>query len=386
MSTDATAAQKTARLRFVRRLVLFLAPWLVILAVAAAVLLRTGEALPVRTLLSLQRAAPAGQERLYLRGLMDQGFARYKVEGIRARRPAVLALGSSRVMQVRGDLFPGASFHNAGGLIQGMDDLAAVTAHPVLLEGVTTVVLGVDGWWCNDAWSNPAGFTRMRDGPPDWKAPLAAVRAIVQRPAWLDEKSPGAGHFGLAARRYGAGFRSDGSYYYGLPFPSDGKYVDREGTPIPERVRRGISQFAPATGLSTNALARLDAALAALSKRNIRVLAFAPPLSSDTLAAIEARPDARAFWISFRAEMTARFARAGIAWVDATDLSALGLDDRSLRDGFHAMETFHLHLLPAWSAQRPEDRELRDWAAAARARLADPSTNPWFPAPVKAVP
>jgi len=77
------------------------------------------------------RLAPSHPASLELyRGLgtglwMSDEFNRYKMEALKRRRPAVVSLGSSRVMQFRQFMFAPLTFYNAGGLLQDATDLYA---------------------------------------------------------------------------------------------------------------------------------------------------------------------------------------------------------------------------------------------------------------------
>jgi hypothetical protein len=86
------------------------------------VLWRTGESWPLAKVLGTQ-----GQRRdaLFLRGLLDQSLYAYKWRAVLERRPRVLALGSSRVMKFRAEMFgeDAADFYNAGGLVTSIEDL-----------------------------------------------------------------------------------------------------------------------------------------------------------------------------------------------------------------------------------------------------------------------
>ena len=122
-------------------------------------------------------------------------------------------------------------------------------------------------------------------------------------------------------RETGGGFRFDGSHKSRLPTPrteQEWAFVDRETPPVIERVRSGTGNFPPATSLSRDRVALLDAVLAAYQTRHVLVIGSLPPFSSEVLAQLESDPRHRFFWADFRRAMPELLGERGFPLFDAS--------------------------------------------------------------------
>lgn len=381
------AAPRWSPALFAARAALFFAPVALVLGALEAALWRTGESWPAARVVEAQGLQP---DAVFLRGLLDQSFHAYKLAGLQRARPRILALGSSRVMKLRGPMFgdDAAAFYNAGGLVVNVEDLAA------FVEGLPgellprVVLLGVDMWWLNAV--KPAerhlSWAASEDGALDWRGHLFALRAILRRPAqagrlWRALEAEDEDRIGIEARISGEGFRADGSLAGGRPAPRAPQawgFVDRERPPIARQIRRGIGFFPVSDGVSPARLARLRDAVAALRDRGVLVVGFGPPVYSGAAELLEADPRHRRLWREYREHVPRVFEELGQPFVDASTPAVLGLDDRYMTDGFHAEETFHLHLLRRVLADGRAARALPAALAAVKQALASPGTNPWY--------
>ena len=187
---------------------------------------------------------------------------------------------------------------------------------------------------------------------------------------------------GIAAREKGGGFRADGSFRAIVPTPrseDEWRFVDRETPPIIERVKEAKANFAPADGVAPERAALLDAVLERYQNQRVLVVGYLPPFSSEVLAQLQSDPRHSRIWSDFRRTIPEIFRKHGFPLLDASDTAALGMDDRALSDGFHAEETFQVHVLDALL----RDARVREGLPGARAvvdrALASPRTNYWEP-------
>ena len=138
--------------RFAILMVCFWTPVFLTATLFEMFLWRMGETWPVTAVLVAQRTGGGIFQRAG-----EQSFALYKYKGFTLNRPRVLALGSSRVMQFRGEMFgegpyrSRVEFYNAGGMIQSLDDLSAFVVLVDKSDGLEVVILGIDMWWLNAA-------------------------------------------------------------------------------------------------------------------------------------------------------------------------------------------------------------------------------------------
>src|SRR5690242_17112781 len=127
--------------RFFLKSLLFFSPLLLLALLVVLILWRTGETWTVERAIDTQRA---NANALFMRGILDQAFYRYKFLPFEAQRPKVLVLGSSRVMLFRGEMFGvrGNEFINAGGMIQDLSDLHQFAERLTPATAPEVVILG----------------------------------------------------------------------------------------------------------------------------------------------------------------------------------------------------------------------------------------------------
>src|SRR5215471_679467 len=264
--------------KFVLKIVLFLLPFALVLGFPVVVLIVSGEL----TSLSRVIAAQDVEEQVVAGFAYSNATNFYKLQSTMQRKPTILALGTSRVMQFRDFFFKAPhDFYNAGGGVDRLEDFRIfvdrLSCPPKLL------IIGLDQYFFNDNWQ---GFAAR-----DYSALLASENrdrlGIVTR-NWIEVYEDYlAGKFnlgtlvrrpstciGLSAVARGAGFRSDGSYSYGVHAREDEDTRFRETF---ERIERGNQRFQYGTSVSKRALDELALLLEQCVNREIHVVAFLPP-------------------------------------------------------------------------------------------------------------
>ena len=372
-STSATRDTGRTPWALLGRVLLFALPFLMLLGGPAAVLLAAGELMPVRSVVEHQREHSV----LYGPAYTNPDRA-YKTTAVRLRAPRLVALGSSRVLQLRAEMFaPSArgSYYNAGraaGVVWELRPFLA-QAPPTL----RTIVLGIDHWWFNPAWSRAAGRTGA--GPvPDEPGPATLVhqhwievyrgirsgkinlRRVLASPA-----------VGLSGIMHDDGFRSDGSYQYGLT-------LCERPTPAAafaesfQRIAEGTERFEAGDALDEEALAELERFLDDAKARGIHVVAFTPPLAPAVLARM--RKTGRYPYLQrLSTRLDALLGARRVPFQDLTDCSTIGCRDEQFLDGFHASERVYATLLGALATRDPALAAQVDPALpAALARSSDP--------------
>jgi len=365
------------------RMALFSVPVVLIAGLVEFALWRSGDTWPIAAVAARQQHTPA----VFLRELMPQDLHGYKLARLALQRPRVLVLGSSRSSQMRAAMLGETrqTFFNGSGMVDAVSDLdglCAGGAQPAV------ALLAVDLWWFNDSLP-PVDRKAAGDGAVNWRAHVAAGRKLLMRPALLGDMlaAPSADdsdRIGIGARRTGSGFRQDGSMRLTFVTPSDPArwtYEDREIPPVIARVRAASHQFVESERhrVSGERLAHLQAFLDRCRAQGIALAAFAPPFSTEVFDTLRRDVRHRGLLSSFRVEVAGVFERSGVPFIDATDLTALGLDDRYMFDGFHPTETFHLHVLRRLLDRHPATAALVPGARRAIATLLSaPATNFWY--------
>ena len=373
--------------RFLWHLVRFLSLPAVWFLLGEAVLQWSGELWSLDRVFAYQRAHP---DSLYLRAT-DQVFYAYKYRGILTTRPAVVVTGSSRTMKFRAEMFGDRanSFYNAGGMLNSLDDVHEFCLTLPSTRTPAVLLLGLDLWWFNDQVEPTHSF--LAETPKDtsaFDAHVIAMRWLLMHPRSfaVEALSMVRGSrdrtVGVAAREKGGGFRPDGSFKSAVPTPRselDWRFVDREKPPIIERVKNAKANFPPADHVSPSRAALLDAVLERYEHQRVLVIGYLPPFSSEVLAQLQSDPRHARIWADFRRTMPEIFRKHRFPLLDASDTAALGMDDRAMSDGFHAEETFQVHVLDALLRDERVRAALPGARAVLERALASPRTNYWEP-------
>lgn len=387
---DPNANQKRARplRRFVLTLLAFWLPVALVFGLAEAALWRAGEYVPCSEVVEEQ--AKPGSDTLWLRGYADQDFPRYKWLGFQKKRPRVVALGSSRAMHLRAEMFgaDGASFYNMGGAVRSLADLEAwINAVPdELLPKV--VVLEVDVWWLDENWPGEELFTEgiSRDHL-QWQTHLTAMRGLLFSQRWsfagrMLAQGRRPDRIGLRAELLDEGFRPDGSRQTWRPPPppqETAKYLEAINRNSASAQSTGGTALQKVSNLSRDRLAQLDRLLMRLEERGVTVLGFASAFTGSFVDANERDPRSRLLWSGFRKEVPKLFRARRMPFVMAMRTRDVGLDDRYMWDSHHPNDTFHLHVLSSMLLDPNAAKALPTSRVAVEAAIASPDTNVWYP-------
>ena len=364
---------------FTCRIALFALPLLCIIAALEWMLWHTGDSLPAAQIHN-QQAQRA--DTLYGRGYFSQQFNVYKVAGIRLRRPTILVIGSSRVMQFRDLMFAPLQreFYNAGGMLQNAFDLRAFSE--MVVEGKIPppriLIVGIDPWWIKKGYGETTWLYDL-DEVYSPAAHVSVLRRILSSGSQLgdlvaDYRLPArtpSGHLGVGslARRNSSGFRTDGSMQPPqdvlLDYVKSPGYLDRETPPVIQRIIRHGKPFSlPATVDKAQVQLIVDS-LATLKNMGVEVYAFSPPFSSAAFAALQQDEELAPWWRYYTESLPRSLKRQGIEVISIQRPADLGLDDRFMLDGFHPSEVFIaqvvrrlLELAPAASPLQGVDRTL----------------------------
>jgi hypothetical protein len=375
---------------FLLRLAAFIAPVFFVVVAIEVALWRSGESVPVDSVVRHQTEAHAG---LFLRDLFPEDIAAYKIALLARRAPEIVAVGSSRVMQLRAVMFAPEeeAFCNTGGMVNNASDFR--TYAEWVLAGRSrpkAVIVEADPWWFkNDGspdgtWFYPSESDSARSPGAHIALITRLVREGIRHPrssqlAELVEASasPGQDALGLGAVN-GDGFRWDGSFRYGTfiaEYDRTHAYRDREQPPIIERVRSAIDQFTPADSVDGDDLAIFVKAVDSLRAAGIEVLVIVMPMSTEVNRALSATPALSSWWKAFRADfpraMSEHEIDATVVWSPAD----VGMTDDYMVDGFHPGEVLAAAVVRRALVQSVDGGVLHDVDIRALDRLVQASTR-----------
>lgn len=361
--------------RFARKCLWFCLPFGALLSLPVLIFLRAGEFLSVDEVIDSQSAAEA---MLYGQSYSDPAKP-YKLRSARRREPELMALGSSRIMQLRAHFFrEPREFYNAGGAVATAWDFRHFLS---LLEPAARgelMLVALDPWSFNPRRTGSADAGKREFLVEDTALNIIQRRwHTVYRDLWqrkIDLRRvivAGRGaDVGLNAVQNARGFRADGSYSYGaaISAPDFAEHWDPEFRDTLSRIATGSRRFEWSDEIAPAAVREVERFLAACSERGISVVGFLPPFAPSVWRALQASGH-YGYLARIEPALRPSFEAQRFPLFDFSDPAILDATDAEFIDGFHGSERTYARLLLRAAEGSPELERRLDRAGLAR-RLA----------------
>ena len=374
---------------FAMRLLIFCAPLVLFVGGIELLLWRVGESWPLNRVIRFQET---NTHSFFARGALDQGTFRYKYLQILRRHPEILVLGSSRMMQFRAEMFgqQAPTFYNGGGIIHSVEDLHTFLDRLPVEATPKIVLLGVDFWWLNpnekkESIDSFAAGVEV-EGTYSWQGHANALAGYVRHPDSLRElfahsfgRKFDRNAIGLQAVLHRQGFRPDGSKRFEVKVPATPEEW-RHRLPGRETVNKDILgenfPFAFTEGASPALLEQLRSTLLKFKARGVFIIGYNPPVANEWAQVVLASPRHKEFWKQYHEKVPELFRSLQFPFVDVITPQQFGLDDRYMRDWYHAHDTFDMYLLRRLCEEPQIHALFSDVPAVAQKVLSSPRTNP----------
>ena len=341
--------------RFCLRLTLFMVPVGLYLLCTVGVGLWAGEFTALRQVAMMQASVTP---LLYGRAYRDNYFA-YKLIASQVRKPTVLVLGSSRVMQLRSGFFNRAprEFYNGGGSIQKTEEITEFLSHLNETELPKILILGLDQPWFNSKTSS--GFSRRRSLEQlDEEKKLTFARAMnstrfvfkdilsskIPFSALIVHTDPFSNTYaiGMNAIVRGWGFRNDGSYQYGDRALHPGSVAERLAEGF-DHLAKDQDHLARGDTVDDTQISAVEAVLQLCRAHGIKVFAFSPPYAPAIVDKM--RAEGRHQYLPLLSQrLTELFRKYDSVYIDAFDPRSVGATDDDMWDAYHASEFIMLSI------------------------------------------
>jgi hypothetical protein len=344
-------------IRFITKGILFIVPIILVIIFPVIILYKTGEFIKIEEIISLQ----SKNENSIVFGkvyLGQGGDLPHKMQVLAVRKPDVISVGSSRVLQFRSKLFlDESSFYNAGGVGANVGDFNKMLL--IMQEEYDytpkAVILGLDQFNFNsNRDSKSLAFTEEPDKSP------AAELFIALRNVYFDlfkrkfstieifsKNTNSFTPIGLHARTTGSGIRNDGSHRYGahIENPNNPEHEDYQFQDTLKRIEAGSRLFEYGNNISQDALVQVQNLLTYAHANDIYVIAFLPPYPHPILEEMLSRGESYLYIQKIYPSLKPLFDEFEYALFDFTDLSSVGAGDDEIIDGLHASEKAYARIL-----------------------------------------
>lgn len=359
---------------FLKRCCLFVLPLLIICGPPLALLALSGEAF--RDIDPVLESTIRSGHGLIGFAWNEQNYPYMKYRGLLLQpQRELLALGSSRVLQFRREMFR-CSFWNAGYTIQTADDVREFLELVPQDHQPRLLLLALDQWMFNSNWIASAGRSSSDTWTHNPSVNLQqglrllpdvvgdTLRGRISPAALLADRSDAP--FGLNAWQNRKGFRADGSFAYGRQLEQrlsgDRQCPDFEFAASLRRVAEGRERFRYGDVPDPAALQEIGELLGECSRRRIGVIAFLPPFA-DVVAEAMRKSGQHDYVVKLPEMLRSVFADSGHELHDFSSMSACGSSDAEAIDGFHAGETATVRMLLRMLRANSRLRECSDETA-----------------------
>ena len=300
-------------------------------------LVQMGE-IDIGNVVDRQFAAPQGAV-LFSSGINQHAY-QYKMRLLDRIHPSIVAIGSSRAMQVRGKFF-NRSFVNLGGAVNDVAEFE-LAARDVASVKPELALVFVDPWWFNSHYSGNAATATIPTYPRVISADLIFRSAASMRHAESFTSFWNSPNLGIFAKLVDEGFERDGSYNYLGTISGAHPTLDWRFHDTLERIRTHTNRFEEADAPDPSYVRRMCAAVAVLRGGARHVVLIAPPLSS---------PAWRGFAQGRYGYVSAAYGQlqqcaAGSPFFNVIDPGSLpGSTDCEFVDGFHGGDVTYARIL-----------------------------------------
>lgn len=354
--------------RYSLKIICFLFPVGLFLALPWAVLWRSNEFQKEFRIVE----AMNGSERVLVgNAFWPQSGMDVVLENIRLRHPVIIALGNSRVLQFRSEVFSHASFFNAGGTIGRIHDIGSFVDQIPAEQKPRVILLGLEQSFFHPIWETESAVPTDRVNgiaKPNIETYLSiwpnvyssALKGKISFTKLLSRQTS-LQTFGLNALMSGSGFRNDGSYQYGVSARDrvNPRSEDFQFKETMSRIERACCRFEQSADVSEKALADLDALLERSSAEGIRVVGFLPPYPHEVLEKMKSSGNSYAYISKLDDAIRPLFEKRGLPFFDFTDLRSTGASDGEYIDGLHASEKAYVRI---WIQMAEKDPALDAYA------------------------
>ena len=261
-------------------------------------------------------------------------------------RPQVLALGSSRIMQVKRSVVnPDYSFYNAGGAIQNARELSLFMSK--LHDSPKLILVNLDQWWFNRAYidedqpfspsvyDEPSfEFSKLGQFVCDFYTDFAKGKINLMKAFSSD-------HIGLNAICNENGFAADGSRYQGDMIVAPELQEDYNFKNVLGRISDGNQRFQYGDRPDSTQNAVIDDFLTQCVARKIKVVAFLPPFAPYVYKRMQ-ETGKYGYMSKLYAMLLPVFEKQeGCSLYDFTDVTDMGAHNYDFDDGFHGSEIIY---------------------------------------------
>lgn len=331
------------------------------IAMNALFLFRAGEFLPLQDVVEIQQKSQGFC--IYGTAIHDDTYYA-KLEGFRRKKPNIVAIGSSRIMQMRAQFFKD-TFYNLGGTVRSTNDIHNIISDILAVKTPKVVLLNLDFWWFHPSYhayytDRPPVRSRITLGnlflPFIWlkegKINLKEYTTILKN-GWTTDPCS----IGIRALHERSGMGPDGSNYYSVITAGERGASSRNiFAEAISHIHAGEGSYAHAEKANDESIDALITIVRMLEAKGVTVRLFIPPMAPTVFAAMHMEGNKYAFVDDLRSKLRMHH----IVFVDAHDPSTIKATDCEFVDEYHGGDIVAAKIARALSQTIPKGTSIFD--------------------------
>lgn len=293
-----------------------------------------------------------------------------KINIIKIKKPAVIAMGNSRVLQFRKEFFEDDVFYNGGG-ISNLSGFRKTIENLNDDEKPKIIILGLEQSYFNpfnDEHEIPD--LAMTENESDVKLAVSLLNSwrsvffnIFSGKYGIRQLLPSQTadiiKIGMSANVKNSGMRNDGSYDYGDVYAiDDARNKDYKFKDTIRRMEKGVNLFYHGDKISENSIALLVDFLDYCRSRNIHVIGFMPPYAQEIYDQMKFSGEYQ-YIFNLEERLNPIFEENDFIFFDFSNMNSFGGKANEIVDGMHASETAYRKL---FMTIVKEDNKLKKYA------------------------
>lgn len=332
--------------RFIKNIILFLLPIIILMLGILpfySIALYCGEFIKIDDNIEKQR------ENNY--SLIGMGYNEqteyYKLVNANYYQADIIALGTSRVMQFKGEFFK-TSFYNCGGAVDGNYN-QYINFLKNLHYKPSCILLGIDAWVFNDAWNRSCKeykeYIEIRETNRSKGTMLKNIIGDWSEKKWrLDNLDDYPENIGFNGKIKDEGFMYDGSYYYGSYYRYPEEQEDYLFENTLSRIQNGVRRFEWGDHIDQDTVTQLENLLLYCSQNHIEVIGIVTPFAPTIYETMQ-KSGNYGYLEEIEPECRVLFDKYGFELYNYMDGLSLSVTDDCFIDGFHGSEIVYGYML-----------------------------------------
>lgn len=333
----------------IKKSIIFLLPIFIIVLLPFFIFYKSGEFISTKYIVEKQLS----EKPIIIGKILPYWGEKYSIlDIIKNKKPKILTLGNSRVLQIRSEFFNDAIFFNGGGItdLRGYKKFLEKLSEE---EKPEVIIIGLEQSYFHPV-SNTTAIPdlALEENNSDalmrvlqaWRDIYFHIAKKTYSISYLFEKDSKVEKIGTMAYLKKSGKRNDGSYSYGIVYSTEDKRnKDFQFNDTLRRIEKGNNLFYQGNEISEESVKILRDFLDYCTQKNIHVVAFLPPYAQEVFDNMKSSGK-YGYIFALEDKLRPMFIEHQANLFNFMDMSSFGAEKAEVVDGIHASEKAYFRL------------------------------------------